>query len=141
MMEKFVSVFKNARVRYEYDELSNVHTLEFTPKSVYESEKFVNWEADTFDEFVNKYPCENICFISEDDLVGIENETYSRCGVDYYTSEEISVSDIGKTTIKTILCDVPKIDTINTISENENQVVIFEGYIDIEGMNNYKFAA
>lgn len=82
-IKKFLQSFKNAKVRYEYDELARLHTLEIAPQSVYDSETFDQWESSMFDDFVEKCPDENIGFISEDALVGIDKVTYEEEGTDF----------------------------------------------------------
>ena len=73
-IKKFLQSFKNAKVRYECDELARLHTLEITPQAVYDSKTFDQWESSMFDDFVENYPDENIGFISEDALVKIDKD-------------------------------------------------------------------
>ena len=75
-LNTFIQVFREARVRYEYDELALVHFIEVTPKHLYDSEEFCQWEDGIFESFVSEYPNENICFVSDDALCGVENPCY-----------------------------------------------------------------
>lgn len=82
-LQRFVETFKSAKARYKYDSLSQSHTIEVSPLSVYESDEFLDWEGDVFDEFVNLYPSDTIGFISEDALVSINSVDYSVEGIEY----------------------------------------------------------
>ena len=69
-LESFISVFLSSKVRYEYDEKSRSHMIEVLPIEIYQqNDDYIEWESETFDEFISKYPSENICFISDDSLV------------------------------------------------------------------------
>ncbi|MDD4579021.1 MAG: hypothetical protein PHS75_10795 [Anaerolineaceae bacterium] len=89
----FILQFPQTRVRYEYDELSDVHFIEIIPNSVYHlDEGYINWECNMYDKFVALYPDQNICFISDDALVGLENVQFQLFGVLFarYRSENIN---------------------------------------------------
>jgi hypothetical protein len=93
-LEFFIKKFSKVRVRYEYDEAALVHTVEVLPNEVYHLNKdYISWERTMFDKFIALYPTENICFISDDALVGIENAIYIKEGLDYapFSTKESSV--------------------------------------------------
>lgn len=72
-LEKFVMDFPKTRVRYEYDILAKIHFVEVVPNEVYHlDDNYIRWESNLFDEFIDLFPEENICFISDDSTVGIE---------------------------------------------------------------------
>jgi len=93
-LESFIKKFTNVRVRYEYDEGAKVHIVEVLPNDVYRlDEEYILWERQMFHRFVEVYNTENICFISDDALVGIENAELVLCGSDYlsdYISRDVS---------------------------------------------------
>lgn len=73
-LKEFIKHFPKTRIRYKYDDSSLVHIVEVSPKEVYHSDKnYIQWENNFWEQFVSKFPAENICFISEDDVIGIEN--------------------------------------------------------------------
>jgi hypothetical protein len=73
-LNDFIVKFPQTRVRYEYDLLSDVHFIEVVPNSVYHlDEAYIAWESELYDRFISSYPDQNICFISDDALVGLEN--------------------------------------------------------------------
>jgi len=83
-LESFIKKFSKVRVRYDYDENAIVHTIEVLPNEVYHLDKdYIEWECEMFDKFISMYPNENICFISDDALVGIEKEIFVKEGIDY----------------------------------------------------------
>ncbi|MDR2813840.1 MAG: hypothetical protein LBB79_04190 [Prevotellaceae bacterium] len=73
-LRSFIKVFSNARVRYEYDERALVHFVEVVPNDLFRSnENYVAWESAMCDNFIKRYPTENICFLSDDATVPVEN--------------------------------------------------------------------
>ncbi|GAB6395587.1 MAG: hypothetical protein MdMp024_1899 [Bacteroidales bacterium] len=83
-IESFLEKMKTARVRYEYDTTANTHVIEIVPSAIYHSDKtYIAWANDMFDRFIERFPDQNICFVSDDALVGIEHAEYTLEGVDY----------------------------------------------------------
>lgn len=79
-----VKLFPEAKARYEFDSKASVHVIEVLPFELYHSDKeYLAWEDDVFSRFVKKYPTENICFISEDSIVGINHADYTIVGEKY----------------------------------------------------------
>lgn len=80
----FVKLFKKTKVRYEYDTLSRVHTIEVRPNKFYNLDpKYLQWEEEFYENFTKKFPTESICFVSDEDLVGIENVDFMAEGYYY----------------------------------------------------------
>ncbi|MDR3187848.1 MAG: hypothetical protein LBT94_01510 [Prevotellaceae bacterium] len=83
-LKTLLAKFPNVRVRYEYNQQAVVHTIEVVPRDVYRSEEeYILWESEMFDKFVERYPTENICFISDDALVGIEQVDFTLYGKNF----------------------------------------------------------
>ena len=83
-LEKFIKDFSKVRVRYEHSEMSRSHFIEIVPNAIFHSDNDLKeWEYNFWDKFVSLYPTESICFISDDALVGIENDMYIKEGLDY----------------------------------------------------------
>jgi hypothetical protein len=73
-LNEFIVNFPQTRIRYDFDQLSDVHFIEVVPNSVYRlDEKYIAWENEMYDRFVALYPDQNVCFISDDALVELEN--------------------------------------------------------------------
>jgi hypothetical protein len=85
-LENFIEQFPQVRVRYELRKLSGAHFVEIVPREVHD-EKYISWEAEMLDKFVELYPEEVICFMSDGALVGIENAEFTLQGVSYARSE------------------------------------------------------
>jgi len=83
-LDIFIKNFSKVRVRYEYDKHALTHLIEVIPNEIYHlDENYALWESEMFDKFVALYPTENICFISDDALVSLENVIYVKVGTDY----------------------------------------------------------
>lgn len=89
-LKQFVKRFAASCVRYEYDPHALVHMVEVLPGKVYHTDKeYIAWENDIYNRFVNKFPCENICFTTEDSLVSVEKPDMELFGDGFlYTSKE-----------------------------------------------------
>lgn len=80
-LNDFIVKFPQTRVRYEFDQLSDVHFIEVVPNNVYHlDEAYIAWETDLYDRFISSYPDQNICFISDDAIVGLENVQFELTG-------------------------------------------------------------
>ncbi len=83
-LNEFIVNFPQTRIRYEFDQLSDVHFIEVVPNSVYRlNEEYIEWENEMYDRFVAMYPDQNICFISDDALVELENVQLILTGSEY----------------------------------------------------------
>ena len=139
-LQKFVDAFKNARARYNYDILAQSHTIEISPLSVFESDEFLDWEGNVFDEFVNLYPSDAIGFIPEDALVGINSIDYSVEGIEYapYNTGECS---FGTHTIN-LLPGFEKSNMELSVAEVPNTDFFVPVTVpDLYCYNDYKLAA
>jgi len=86
-LKKFILEFSRTRVRYEYDKESDTHFIEVVPNDVYHLDiDYIKWESEMFDRFVELYPEENICFISDDALVGLDKVDFEICGKDFVSA-------------------------------------------------------
>lgn len=83
-LKKFVKHFPKTRIRYEYDDSAMVHVVEVLPNEVYNLDNdYIQWENNFWEQFVLKFPAENICFISDDDVIGIENHEFIFEGLEF----------------------------------------------------------
>lgn len=80
-LERFIVQFPSTRVRYENHECSDTHFVEVLPNETYRSDAtYIQWERDFFVAFVSRYPAQNICFISDDALVGLDHVDWEGTG-------------------------------------------------------------
>jgi hypothetical protein len=87
-IKDLVLKIRNIKVRYEYDSMASVHTVEVLPCDTYRNdEDYIRLEAEFYDDFIKNYPEESICFQSSDAPVRIENADYVLAGTDYYISD------------------------------------------------------
>jgi hypothetical protein len=118
-LNDFIVKFPQTRVRYEFDSLSDVHFIEVVPNNVYHlDEAYIAWESDLYDRFISLYPDQNICFISDDALVGLENVQLELIG---------SIFDIIYSTNRTeIIVDESAIKVTGFVSSDEFLYVTFD---------------
>ena len=80
-LNNFIKLFAQARVRYEFDIDANVHCIEVVPNQVYRlNNEYIAWENQITDSFIASFPNQNICFFSDDAIVGINNIDYEFIG-------------------------------------------------------------
>lgn len=88
----FIKQFTKTRVRYEYDQSASVHFVEVVPNEIYHfDDEYIKWEDDVYERFVSMFPNQNICFVSDDDLTGVDYPELILEGIDFapYTSGEM----------------------------------------------------
>jgi hypothetical protein len=111
-LEILITKFPNVRVRYEYDKYALIHFIEVIPNEIYNlNNDYIAWENEMTDEFIELFPTENICFISDDALVGIENVELTLYGKDH--------------------------TTISTIQQEQEMIIVNKNYISVSFMNMY----
>lgn len=138
----FVELFKNARVRYEYDSLAEVHTIEVYPQSVYDSDDYLTWESGMFDDFAGNFPGEVIGFISEDAVVGIKSANYAIEGIEYapFNTDPYFFFDVQSVNI--IQSNIIQQKTTLSISDNKDRNCFDTTIVTNHDLNNnYKLAA
>ncbi len=80
-LKSFINDFPKTHVRYEHDNSSETHFIEIVPNEIYHLDaQYLQWESEMFDRFVDTFPYENICFISDDALVGLNRIDFEICG-------------------------------------------------------------
>jgi hypothetical protein len=98
-LENLVKQFSQIRVRYEFRKRSDVHYIEVIPNKIYSlNDDYIKWESDMWDRFVEQFPYEGICFISDDSLISIKNAELTLFGADYTPitiKEEISLDIVS----------------------------------------------
>jgi hypothetical protein len=108
-ISSFIKKNNNVRIRYGYDECTITHVIEVVPNNVYRlNDAYILWESEMFDKFIALYATENICFISDDALVGIENVECTLYGENYAqdsTEKEAIIFKQNVTLVQQKLCD------------------------------------
>lgn len=83
-LKSFINDFPQTRVRYEHDLSSETHFVEVVPNQIYHLDAdYVKWECNFFDNFINLFPSENVCFISDDAIVGLQNIDFEIYGKEF----------------------------------------------------------
>lgn len=136
-LNDFIVKFPQTRVRYEYDQLSDVHFIEVVPNNVYHlDEAYIAWESEMYDKFTASFPDQNICFISDDALVGLENVQFELIGAIYdiiYSTnrtetvvEESAIKVTASVNVGSFICITSTIHTVPTA--NNDNVLLQENY-------------
>ena len=127
-LRSFIKLFTKTKVSYEYFEQSDTHFIEILPNNIYRLDSdYINWESDFFDLFIAKYPDQNICFISDDALVGLDNIHFELTGCQYLSHSISSNSKVSNIPNYSIIFSsmaqgiiTPEVKNANKISEKIN---------------------
>jgi hypothetical protein len=80
-INELVELFPTTKCRYEHHFISDSHFIEVVPNEIYRlSADYLKWEEETTFDFIDKFPNQNLCFISDDALVGIDVVHYEITG-------------------------------------------------------------
>jgi hypothetical protein len=83
-LNSFITKFPQTRVRYEFIEDILTHYIEVVPNSIYHlDEAYIAWESDFYELFTTKFSNHNICFISDDALVGLDEIQFELVGASF----------------------------------------------------------
>lgn len=80
-LNKLFKQFDGIKIRYEFQ--YDIHLIEITPESIYESNEYIIVEYDLVEKFENLYEDEVILLISTDSIMSIENVEFS---LGYFTN-------------------------------------------------------
>ena len=80
-IDVFLELFPNAKVKYGHDSFARTHIVEISPDSVFEEDSFRRWYSETIEGFIRLCPEENLCVTPEDDVMPIDNPSYSKEGI------------------------------------------------------------
>ncbi|TRX43049.1 hypothetical protein [Flavobacterium restrictum] len=95
-LKNFIIEFPKTRVRYEMDDNSSTHSIEVVPNEIYRLDKnYIIWEDNFFDEFINQFPDQSICFISDDAIVGLDKIDFELSGREYISMIPNNIIDNG----------------------------------------------
>lgn len=116
-LEKLVIQINNIRVSYEYDDESLTHFVEVLPNGLYSlNQEYIEFEDRMFHDFISLFPYENICFISDDAIVKIENPIFIKEGLGYapfstHDETEFKVTVPEVHSVSSIFCPIPVFNT------------------------------
>ena len=83
-LENLIDIFPQMKVSYEFEKLSNSHFIEILPsKEFRENLKYSKYETNLIMDFITMYPNEDIVFVTENDLIEVNNPSYIKKGVLY----------------------------------------------------------
>lgn len=83
-LKGLVTVIPSIKVRYEHHEPSKTHFIEIRPAYILDkNDKYQSLEVEIVSKFIDNFPTENICFISNEDKVGISKVDFETQGKEY----------------------------------------------------------
>lgn len=145
LINELVTLFPKTRVRYENHVLSNTHFVEVVPNEVYRlNDDYLKWEENIVFQFINNYPTQNICFLSDDAIVGVENVEYIATGKLFGTQFSIKedsykVVEVTNFHTKDILSPIYQVisnDSIINYSDiTKKSLNMLEGYLPFTGIS------
>jgi hypothetical protein len=135
---QFVKHFSMSRVRYEYKKRSDIHFVEISPKDFYNhNDDFLRWEDQMYDNFVERFPDENICFVTEDDVVGIDRDKTEKDGIHIFNGENyISIENLYSLDFPNFSIDNNSNIECDEISEEKDPLKVMAS-VTIEEMSHH----
>lgn len=83
-LSKFVKSYPKVRVRGEFDSEIKSYFIEIVPSELFNfNELYIEWEKSLLEEFIMQFPNENLFFISDDALVGLDRIDFELYGTEY----------------------------------------------------------
>ena len=83
-LREFIKIFPQTKVSYEFDIYASTHYVEVIPSDVYHLDaNYIEWENSFFNAFISQFPDQNICFISDDAPINLEEVSFELTGKEY----------------------------------------------------------
>lgn len=94
-MSVLIEDVKSLKVNYSFHELSSTHSLEIIPSEIYYSNEMLKaWELNTILGFIESYPEESLCILTDDSILPIEHVDFSVLGKDFKEVREKYLIDL-----------------------------------------------
>lgn len=154
-LENLIDIFPQMKVSYEFEKLSNSHFIEVLPsKEFRENSKYSKYETNLIMDFITMYPNEDIVFVTENDLIEVNNPSFIKKGVLYdkenlfWNSNIWSNNSISSFSLKSKKFPESSINSIDITnagfgSFNSDDIIVSpikEEPIDVIVNNNNEFA-
>ncbi len=123
-LKELVKTIQYIKCIYEFDEFDSTHYIKILPKQFYENDElYILKEEEIINNFIEIYPSEGIVFITENDVIDINNAIFEIKGMLY---------DIFN---KSLIYNFADIEIFN------NYIPILQKYskINLELSENYMF--
>lgn len=75
-IQKLSEKFPHVSFKYGFDKLGAQHLIEVEPETAYKTEEYMDAEFDIVDQFICKFPEDEILFISNNKYIKIEKVVY-----------------------------------------------------------------
>jgi len=100
-LNKFSEKHENMSFLYGYDQFLRQHIIDVTPLSEYNSEEYLLDEVDFISNFIERYPAENVLFVSNDAYIKVNDPIhYAKKGaVKYFSQLQFNEMDFHKNSV------------------------------------------
>jgi hypothetical protein len=97
-IKRIVMRFPTLKVRYENDFLSNSHFIEVSSSGIFDfqDKEYLDFIEEVTFRFIKIFPLQNISFILEDDLVGIDIADIELKGILYQSMSGFDLYDVSR---------------------------------------------
>lgn len=124
---EFVRNFPRTRVRAEFNEDSKTYFVEVVPNEVYHfNDLYIDWEKSFLERFIIEFPFENLFFITDDALVGLDVVDFELIGSEFQdiptTNPDFEFLKVNQSIILPSL----SVDYLNSITYFQNDRNILE---------------
>ncbi len=76
---KYLSgIFYNISFKYGYDDLTGQNIVEVDPESEYKSENYMLAEANIIEEFISRFPNDELLFVSNDKYIKVKEPIFAK---------------------------------------------------------------
>lgn len=91
-IDKLVEIFPQLSCSYEYDQFSNTHIIKVLPNATYANdESYASKEFEVTTKFIDLFPDESICFISDESLISVDSPIYEKTGLLFGINEQYDI--------------------------------------------------
>lgn len=82
-LKKFISKVDDVKVRYKHDAVFNDHLIEILPKESTKHQSVIDFKADMYLTFLEKFKNDSLVFFSKGDYISIETPDFGCIGKNY----------------------------------------------------------
>jgi hypothetical protein len=128
-IEELAILFPEISFKYGYDTISGQHIVDIEPNTQYYNEKYMLAEYDVVSLFSQKFPTDQLLFISNDKFIKVTNPIYTKCNAKVELAKSI-------TSIKPSNLIFAPFDLSGFIIEYNNYELLIKGNLIGNGSNN-----
>ncbi|TDQ06242.1 hypothetical protein [Pedobacter metabolipauper] len=121
-MSALVKDIKTLKASYSFHELSSTHSVEVIPNEIYHSNDVLKaWELNFIIGFIQKFPNESLCILTDDAILPIGHIEFSILGKDF---KEASDNYSANQELVSLVFDNQFYDTLKEIFVTHSPVIL-----------------